>query len=71
MNGSDHRPTSTRVGTISKVSGKTVTRRLSASEAPLYKERIDNDRKMRRLIAQMRQLAANAGEIRLAATAAG
>ncbi|MHB1583620.1 MAG: DUF6788 family protein [Acidimicrobiales bacterium] len=54
-----------------KVNGKTVTRRLSASEAALYKEWIDNDRKMRRLIAQMRQLAAKAGEIRLAATTAG
>jgi len=49
-----------------KVNGKTVTRRLSAAEAKLYKEWIDNDRKMRRLIAQMRQVATKAGEIRLA-----
>jgi alkanesulfonate monooxygenase SsuD/methylene tetrahydromethanopterin reductase-like flavin-dependent oxidoreductase (luciferase family) len=48
-----------------KVNGKTVTRRLSAAEAKLYKEWIANDRKMRRLITQMRQVAAQAGEIRL------
>lgn len=48
-----------------KVNGKTVTRRLSADEAMLYKEWIDNDRKMRRLIGQMRQVAAKAGKIRL------
>ena len=54
-----------------KIDGKTVTRRLSAEEAKLYKEWIDNDRKMRRLIAQMRQVAAKAGEIRLAQTAQG
>ena len=46
-----------------KVNGKTVTRRLSAAEAKLYKEWIDNDRKMRRLIAQMRKVASKAGEI--------
>ncbi len=49
-----------------KVAGKTVTRRLSATEAKLYKEWIDNDRKMRSLIAQMRKMASKAGEIRLA-----
>lgn len=52
-----------------KVNGKTVTRRLSAPEAKLYKEWIANDRKMRRLITQMRQVAAKASEIRLATTA--
>ncbi len=46
-----------------KVNGKTVTRRLSADEAKLYKEWIDNDRRMRRLIEQMRQVAAKASEI--------
>jgi hypothetical protein len=46
-----------------KVNGKTVTRRLSAEEAKLYKEWITNDRKMRRLIRQMRQTAAKAGEL--------
>jgi hypothetical protein len=48
-----------------KVNGKTVTRRLSEAEAELYQEWIDNDRKMRRLIAQMRQVAAKAAELRL------
>ncbi len=46
-----------------KVHGKTVTRRLSAEEAKLYQEWIDNDRRMRRVIQQMRQLASKAGEI--------
>jgi len=52
-----------------KVNGKTVTRRLSAAEAALYKEWIANDRKMRQLVTQMRQLATKAGEIRLAEAA--
>ena len=50
-----------------KVNGKTVTRRLTANEAKLYQQWIDNDRKMRRLITQMRQLAAKASAIHLAA----
>lgn len=49
-----------------KVNGKTVTRRLNPEEAKLYKEWIANDRKMRRLITQMRQVAAKASELRLA-----
>jgi uncharacterized protein DUF6788 len=48
-----------------KVNGKTVTRRLSEAEAELYGEWIDNDRRMRRLIAQMRQVAAKAAELKL------
>jgi len=52
-----------------KVNGKTVTRRLSAHEATLYQEWIANDRKMRRLITQMRQVAGKAGQIQLATTA--
>ena len=48
-----------------KVNGKTVTRRLSASEAKLYKEWIANNRQMRRLIAQMRQIATKAGELKI------
>lgn len=51
-----------------KVNGKTVTRRLTADEAHTYQEWIDNDRRMRRLITQMRQVAAKATEIKLAAT---
>ena len=52
-----------------KVNGKTITRRLNSREAKLYQEWIDNDRKMRRLITQMRQVAAKASQIQLAATA--
>ena len=51
-----------------KVNGKTVTRRLSATEAKLYQQWIDNDRKMRRLITQMRHVAAKASAIHLAET---
>jgi hypothetical protein len=52
-----------------KRNGKTVTRRLSPDEARLYTEWIDNDREMRRLITQMRKVAAKASEIKLAAAA--
>jgi hypothetical protein len=52
-----------------KINGKTVTRRLNADEAKLYQQWIDNDRKMRKLIAQMRQVAAKATQIHLAAAA--
>jgi hypothetical protein len=48
-----------------KVDGKTVTRRLSAEEAKLYKEWITNDRRMRRVIEQMRTVAAKAGELKM------
>ena len=48
-----------------KVNGKTVTRRLSETEAELYQEWIANDRRLRRLIGQMRQIAAKAAELKL------
>ena len=48
-----------------KVDGKTVTRRLTAQEATLYKEWIANDRQMRKLIQQMRQVATKAGELKI------
>jgi len=48
-----------------KINNKTVTRRLSESEAELYQEWIANDRKLRRLVEQMRQVAAKAAELRL------
>jgi hypothetical protein len=48
-----------------KINGKTVTRRLSKGEAELYQEWIGNDRRLRRLIQQMRQVAAKAAELRL------
>ena len=43
-----------------KIDGKTITRRLSPTEADLYQQWIDNDRELRSLIAQMRQVAAQA-----------
>ncbi|MGH3263389.1 MAG: DUF6788 family protein [Trebonia sp.] len=52
-----------------KVNGKTVTRRLNQAEAELYQEWIDNDRQLRSLIQQMRQIAAKATELKLQQTA--
>ncbi len=46
-----------------KVNGKTVTRRLSETEAQLYQQWIANDRRLRALIAQMRQVAAKATDL--------
>lgn len=46
-----------------KVDGKTVTRRLSQPEAELYQEWIDNDRQLRAITAQMRQVAAEARDL--------
>ena len=46
-----------------KVDGKTVTRRLTETEARLYQEWIDNDRQLRALIGQMRAVAARATEL--------
>jgi Family of unknown function (DUF6788) len=48
-----------------KVNGKTVTRRLSPNEAELYEEWIANDRRLRDLIQQMRQIATKATELKL------
>ncbi len=48
-----------------KINAKTVTRRLNENEAKLYQEWIDNDRRLRRLLQQMRQIAAKAAELRL------
>jgi hypothetical protein len=48
-----------------KVNGKTVTRRLTETEAQLYEEWIANDRQLRGLIQQMRQIAAKATELKL------
>jgi len=47
------------------VDGKTVTRRLTAREAELYREWISNDRRVRALLAQMRNVAAKAAELLL------
>lgn len=43
-----------------KVGGKTVNRRLSAREAELYQEWIGNDRRLRALIDELRQVAEQA-----------
>ena len=48
-----------------KVDGKTVTRRLSEAEAQLYEEWTANDRRLRRLLQQMRQVAAKAAALKL------
>jgi len=48
-----------------KINGKTVTRRLNETEAELYQEWIANDRRLRQLIQQMRQVAAKAAELKL------
>lgn len=48
-----------------KVEGKTVTRRLSPPEAALYEEWIANDRQLRRLVEQMREVAAKIAELKL------
>ena len=46
-----------------KIDGKTVTRRLSQTEADLYQQWINNDRELRALIDQMRRVAAKATEL--------
>jgi len=46
-----------------KIDGKTVTRRLSDTEAGLYQEWIANDRQLRAIITQMREVAAKATEL--------
>lgn len=51
-----------------KVDSKTVTRRLSNTEAVLYAEWIANDRELRDLTRQMRTLAAKATAIKLRQT---
>lgn len=50
----------------SKVNGKTVNRRLSAREAELYTGWIENDRRARQLLAEMRAVAAEATALLLA-----
>jgi hypothetical protein len=51
-----------------KINGKTVTRRLTETEADLYQEWIDNDRQLRHVIQQMREVAAKATELKLKAS---
>jgi len=48
-----------------KVNGKTVTRRITETEAERYQEWIANDRQLRHLIDQTRQIAAKIAELTL------
>ena len=52
-----------------KTNGKTQTRRLTPAEAKLYKEWIANDRRLRKVVQQMRQIAAKAAELKIAQAA--
>jgi len=52
------------------VAGKTISRRLSEEEAALYREWIDNRRRLQTILAEMHEVAAAAGEILLAQTQA-
>ena len=49
-----------------KIAGKTVTRRLTDRQAAHYREWIDNNRQLRQLTTQMRQISARAAELILA-----
>jgi hypothetical protein len=51
-----------------KVAGKTVNRRLTPNEAALYSEWIGNDRQVRALLAEMREVAAQAQQLMLQET---
>jgi len=46
-----------------KINGKTVTRRLTDPEAALYQEWINNDRRLRAILNQMRKIAAEATQL--------
>jgi hypothetical protein len=54
-----------------KINGKTVNRRLTQREAELYSEWISNDRQARALLAQMRDIAAQATQLILEEDAHG
>jgi len=54
-----------------KVDGKTVNRRLTAREAELYQEWIANDRHLRAIVNQMRDVAVEATELILEDTRRG
>lgn len=52
-----------------KVAGRTVTRRLSATEAALYQEWIANDRRLHRIVDDMRKVADEARQLSLSSLA--
>jgi hypothetical protein len=54
-----------------KVKGKTVTKRLTDREAQLYREWIGNDRRIRSLLEQMRNVDAKAAELLLKEAVSG
>lgn len=54
-----------------KVNGKTVTKRLTTTEARLYTEWIGNDRRVRALLAQMRTVDSKAAELLLKEAVSG
>jgi hypothetical protein len=54
-----------------KVNGKTVTKRLTESEARLYREWIGNDRRIRALLDQIRKVDAKAAELMLREAVSG
>lgn len=51
-----------------KRDGKTVTKRLNPAQAALYQEWIANDRRARTLLAEMRKIAEQAGDLLLTQT---
>ena len=53
-----------------KIDGKTITRRLTEAEADLYEEWIANDRQLRAVIKQMRDVAARAARLKIKQAAA-
>ena len=46
-----------------KIDGKTINRRLNAKQAQLYRQWIDNDRRLRDVIDKMRSVAAQATDL--------
>ena len=52
------------------IAGKTVSRRLTQAEAELYRKWIANRRQLERIVAEMEQVSAAAGEILLRQTVA-
>jgi len=54
-----------------KVNGKTVTKRLTTKEAQLYREWINNDRRIRTLLDQIRKVDAKAAELLLQEATSG
>ena len=54
-----------------KLNGKTVTKRLTDQEAQLYRQWIDNDRRIRALLDQIRKVDAKAAELLLQEAVSG